>query len=62
VEISIITGRNNWYRALVYWFVKRSKRKKIEEVYKTPIERATSLLTLERKELAKGEVKIIIVN
>jgi hypothetical protein len=35
---------------LVYWFVKRSKRK-IEEEYKTPIERATSLLTIEKKEL-----------
>lgn len=46
--------------ALVYWFVKRQQKKKIEEeVYKTPIERATSLLnTLEQKGLwQKGEVK-----
>jgi hypothetical protein len=46
--------------ALVYWFVKRQRKKKIEEeVYKTPIERATSLLnTLEEKGLwQKGEVK-----
>jgi hypothetical protein len=46
--------------ALVYWFVKRQQKKKIEEeVYKTPIERATSLLNfLEQKGLwQKGEVK-----
>ncbi|PRZ26344.1 hypothetical protein [Flavobacterium granuli] len=46
--------------ALVYWFVKKQQKKKIEqEVYKTPIEKATSLLnTLEQKELwQKGEVK-----
>ncbi|WP_029596649.1 hypothetical protein [Flavobacterium sp. ACAM 123] len=46
--------------AVVYWFVKRKQKKKIEEeVYRTPIERATSLLnTLEQKELwQKGEVK-----
>jgi flagellar basal body-associated protein FliL len=46
--------------ALVYWFVKKQQKKKIEEeVYKTPIERATSLLnTLEQKGLwQKGEVK-----
>ena len=45
---------------LVYWFVKKQQKKKIEEeVYKTPIEKATSLLnTLEQKELwQKGEVK-----
>jgi hypothetical protein len=42
----------------VYWFVKRQQKKKIEEeVYKTPIEKATNLLTLEQKALAKGEVK-----
>ncbi|MGZ9677100.1 hypothetical protein [Flavobacterium sp. GNP001] len=44
----------------VYWFVKRRQRNKItEEVYKTPIEKATNLLdTLEKKELwQKGEVK-----
>jgi hypothetical protein len=46
--------------ALVYWYVKKYQKKKIEqEVYKTPIEKATSLLnTLEEKELwQKGEVK-----
>jgi Ca2+/Na+ antiporter len=45
---------------LVYWYIKKHQKKKIEEeVYKTPIERATSLLnTLEQKELwQKGEVK-----
>lgn len=44
----------------VYWFLKRRQRNKItEEVYKTPIEKATNLLdTLEKKELwQKGEVK-----
>jgi ribosome-interacting GTPase 1 len=37
----------------------KDKRKKIEEeVYKTPIEKATNLLnTLEQRALAKGEVK-----
>lgn len=46
--------------ALVYWIVKKQQKKKIEEeVYKTPIEKATSLLNnLEKKELwQKGEVK-----
>lgn len=46
--------------ALVYWFIKKRQKKAIEEeVYKTPIEKATSLLnTLEKKELwQKGEVK-----
>ncbi|WP_166921175.1 protein BatD [Flavobacterium poyangense] len=44
----------------VYWFIKKRQKKKIEEeVYKTPIEKATSLLNnLEKKELwQKGEVK-----
>jgi hypothetical protein len=44
----------------VYWYVKKQQKKKIEEeVYKTPIEKATSLLnSLEKKELwQKGEVK-----
>jgi len=44
----------------VYWFVKKRQQKKIEEeVYKTPIEKATSLLNnLEQKELVqKGEIK-----
>jgi hypothetical protein len=46
--------------AFVYWYVKIRQKKKIEEeVYKTPIEKATSLLnTLEKKELWQhGEVK-----
>lgn len=46
--------------ALVYWFIKKNQKKKIEEeLFKTPIEKATSLLnTLEKKELwQKGEVK-----
>lgn len=44
----------------VYWFLKIRQKKKIEdEIYKTPIERATVLLNLlEQKELwQKGEVK-----
>lgn len=46
--------------AFVYWFVKKRQQKKIEEeVYKTPIEKATSLMNnLEQKELwQKGEIK-----
>jgi hypothetical protein len=46
--------------AFIYWFIKKRQEKKLqEEIYKTPIEKATSLLdTLERKELwQKGEVK-----
>jgi hypothetical protein len=46
--------------ALIYWFVKKRQQKKIEEeIYKTPIERATGLLnTLEKKELwQRGAVK-----
>ena len=46
--------------ALIYWYVKKYQKKKIiTEVYKTPIEKATSLLNnLEKKELwQKGEVK-----
>ena len=44
----------------IYWFIKKTKKQKIEqEVYKTPIEKATSLLNnLEKKELwQQGEVK-----
>ncbi len=46
--------------AFVYWFIKKRQLKKIEEqVYKTPIEKATNLLnTLEKKELwQNGEIK-----
>lgn len=46
--------------AFIYWYVKKHQKKKIEEeVYKTPIEKATSLLNnLEQKELVqKGEIK-----
>lgn len=45
---------------LVYYLIKKYQKQKVEqEVYKTPIEKATSLLnTLEKKELwQKGEVK-----
>lgn len=46
--------------ALLYWLIRKNQAKKAErEVYRSPIERATSLLqTLEKKELwQKGEVK-----
>jgi hypothetical protein len=46
--------------AFVYWYLKIRQQKKIEEeVYKTPIERATNLLNiLEKKELWQhGEIK-----
>ena len=46
--------------AFIYWFIKKRQEKKLqEEIYKTPIEKATSLLdTLEKKELwQKGEIK-----
>ncbi|RTZ08118.1 hypothetical protein EKL98_02025 [Flavobacterium bomense] len=46
--------------ACIYWFIKKRQEKKLhKEIYKTPIERATSLLdSLEKKELwQKGEVK-----
>ncbi len=46
--------------AFIYWYIKKYQKAKIEEeIYKTPIERATSLLnTLEKKELWQhGEVK-----
>ncbi|MDA6071418.1 hypothetical protein NJT12_17500 [Flavobacterium sp. AC] len=66
------TGLGDWWKyilalivilgigAFVYWYVKKHQKKKIEEeVYKTPIEKATSLLNnLEQKELVqKGEIK-----
>lgn len=46
--------------AFVYWYIKKRQKQKIEEeIYKTPIEKATSLLNnLEKKELWQhGEVK-----
>ncbi|WP_432222505.1 hypothetical protein ACRASX_04100 [Flavobacterium sp. TMP13] len=46
--------------AAIYWLIRRKQKKAIEEeVYKTPIEKATSLLNnLEKKELwQKGEIK-----
>lgn len=46
--------------ALVYWLTKKYQKKKIEEeIFKTPIEKATTLLqNLEKKELwQKGEIK-----
>jgi hypothetical protein len=45
---------------LAYWYFKKQQKEKIqEEIYKTPIEKATSLLNnLEKKELwQRGEVK-----
>jgi hypothetical protein len=71
-DISTVESNNGWWiyililvviiaiGAFVYWFVKKHQKKKIEEeVYKTPIEKATSLLNnLEQKELVqKGEIK-----
>ena len=44
----------------IYWYIKKRQKQKIEEeIYKTPIEKATSLLNnLEKKELwQQGEVK-----
>ncbi len=46
--------------AFVYWYFKKRKKEKTEEIiYKTPIEKATSLLNnLEKKELwQQGEIK-----
>jgi hypothetical protein len=46
--------------ALIYWYIKKRQKEKIEEeIYKTPIEKATTLLNnLEKKELWQhGEVK-----
>ena len=46
--------------AFIYWYIKKRQKEKIEEeIYKTPIEKATSLLNnLEKKELwQQGEVK-----
>jgi Ca2+/Na+ antiporter len=69
---AVESGTGNWWKyvlaivliigigVFVYWFIKKNQKKKIEEeVYKTPIEKATSLLNnLEKKELwQKGEIK-----
>ena len=69
---TVDSGIGDWWKYLlallimagigvfVYWFLKKQQKKKIEEeVYKTPIEKATSLLNnLEQKELVqKGEIK-----
>jgi hypothetical protein len=46
--------------AFIYWYIKKRQKQKIEEeIYKTPIEKATSLLNnLEKKELWQhGEIK-----
>ena len=46
--------------ALVYWYIKKQQKKKIEEeIFKTPIEKATNLFNiLEKKELWQhGEIK-----
>jgi hypothetical protein len=65
-------GMGNWWKyllillviagigAFIYWYIKKRQKEKIEEeIYKTPIEKATSLLNnLEKKELwQQGEVK-----
>jgi hypothetical protein len=70
--IPVKSGLGNWWKyllilaliigigAFVYWLIKKRQQKKIAaEVYKTPIEKATSLLnSLEKKELwQKGEIK-----
>ncbi|MCG9791855.1 hypothetical protein [Flavobacterium algicola] len=70
--VAVESSMGNWWKyllaiivlaaigAAVYWYVKKYQKKKIEEeVYKTPIERATQLMnTLEQKELwQKGEIK-----
>ena len=71
-DISSVESNNDWWiyvlilaviigiGVFVYCFIKKRQHKKIaEEVYKTPIEKATSLLNnLEQRELVqKGEIK-----
>jgi flagellar basal body-associated protein FliL len=71
-DISLVESTSDWWKYLlitllilgigvfVYWYTKKHQKKKIEgEIFKTPIEKATSLLqTLEKKELwQKGEIK-----
>lgn len=70
--VAVESNSGNWWKyllglifllavgAFVYWYFKKKQKKEIEqEIYKTPIEKATSLLTiLEKKELwQKGEIK-----
>jgi hypothetical protein len=70
--VSVENTTGNWWKyllalviilgivALVYIYIKKHQKKKIEEeIFKTPIEKATSLLNnLEKKELwQKGEIK-----
>jgi flagellar basal body-associated protein FliL len=70
--VAVDSPMGNWWKwllgvillaaigAAVYWYTKKYQKKKIEEeVYKTPIERATILMnSLEQKELwQKGEIK-----
>jgi hypothetical protein len=71
-DISLVESTSYWWKylllllfilgigAFIYWYMKKYQKKKIEgEIFKTPIEKATSLLqTLEKKELwQKGEIK-----
>lgn len=70
--VAVESPMGNWWKYLlgiiilaaigagVYWYMKKYQKKKIEEeIYKTPIERATILMnTLEQKGLwQKGEIK-----
>ena len=70
--IAVSSDYNKWWKylfilllligigAVAYWYYKKHKKKKTEqEIFKTPIEKATSLLqNLEKKELwQKGEIK-----
>ena len=70
--VAVESPMGNWWKYLlgiiilaaigagVYWYMKKHQKKKIEEeIYKTPIERATILMnTLEQKGLwQKGEIK-----
>jgi len=70
--VSVNEGIGNWWKyllalvllagigALIYWYIKKRQKEKIEEeIYKTPIEKATTLLNnLEKKELWQhGEIK-----
>jgi hypothetical protein len=62
VEIPLI-GADSGIGVLVYWFVKRQQKRKIEEeVYKTPIEKQLTEHLRTKGTLAKGEVKATIVN